>query len=232
MLEIYKMLKSLQSLVNPADDNSKLAVAVHAAMMESGFIPITSGNEEPSLSRDPDGSISLQIASASFLTSQNGVYEFEYLPGPCKLKLVEIGSKMVLHAVIGDDICSVSIARTASPEKMVAQVKSELIPQIHPEHRKERIGSKTIEETSVDIRTPSRPSIPIFPYHDPLRYLPGQTPPGGDQVGPSNPMFGQPRFDPLGPGGLGEPDFDHQLPGPFGQRPNSRPFNRGPFGQF
>jgi hypothetical protein len=67
---------------------------------------------------------------------------------------------------------------------------------------------------------PPRPSG-LF-GEDPMRLLPGHTPEGGDQVGPHHPMFGDPHYDPLGPGNVGEPDYDHEVPQPFGQRPRPR----------
>ena len=208
---------SLQALLNPRDDCQKVIGVVIQTMIESGFVPCDFETGLPTYTQSNSGSVSLQIVPEGFFANTSDVYQLKFLPGPTTLKLLIVGNKLALHAVCQDEVTSLNIDLNTPVTGVTERVRSGLIPYLK--------GSTSNLNTRDDYDRQQRPRAGRLPPDDPLRILPGHTPDGGDLVGPHNPIFGDPRFDPIGPGNIGEPDYDHQLPGPFGaprqpRRPN------------
>jgi len=213
------MNEALQNLLRPQDGTKRAVVAVVAAFLDSGYIPSITRDRLPILNLTPSGSVSLDILPSDFLSASSDVYQLNLLPGPVNVKIIPLGSKLAIHATAGDDLTSLTIESNLHPADVSVRVTAGLIAHLRrplPETQ----GINRIPEAQPIFR---RPRLDRPDPDDPLRLLPGHTPEGGDLVGPHHPLFGDPRYDPIGPGNIGEPNFDHQPPGPFGQRPSRRP---------
>ena len=212
------MFRSLTEFVSPQDETGQIVLAIHSAFIESGYLPVSPPSNQPVLFRSPDGSVSVQLLPSGALSSPSTVYDFTYTPGPTKLRILPVEREIVAHVSFpGSSVQTISFPLTAKPEDVIDSLKQTMLTQ-QPAPIS-HIADPTQQPSSI------RPRLPRLP-RDPLGFLPGHTPEGGDQVGPHNPIFGEPRYDPLGPGCVGEPDFDHQVPGLWGQRPRGK----GPFG--
>lgn len=208
---------SLQTLLNPSNDIQRIVVAVIETLIRSGFVPCDNVSGEPLYFKDSSGGISLHVVPEGFLSSNTEMYQLNFLPGPLTLKLLVVGSKLAVHAALAFDVASVNIDLNTPLADVSTRIRSGLLPYLR--------GSTATATTEDAFSRQPRPRVGRLPPDDPLRILPGHTPDGGDLIGPHNPIFGDPRYDPIGPGNIGEPDFDHQLPGPFGpprqpRRPN------------
>jgi hypothetical protein len=182
------------------------SIAVTTAFLESGYLP-----SPLEFDVADDGSINLKIFKSNEVS---GVSEFTFTPGPMLVKIVSIGDKLVVHAMKQDgNIETIQLPVSMEPEEIHRKVKSELISFFSS---KPKPPSGILIET--EYRNPSQSSRRRGVLDDPLGYLPGHTP-EGDMVGPYHPMFGEPRYDPIGPGSIGEPNYDHQVPPIFGKRP-------------
>jgi len=200
------MNESLQNLLKPSDPTRKLVVDVVSSFLENGYLPCIGTSTTPSLSISSTGSVSLDILPPDFLTASNDVYQLNLVPGPINLKMLPVGNKLAVHVSCDSDVTSVTLEPESPYQAVNERIRLGLLPFVQ---RPPAIGRRR--------RDPTHPE-------DPLCWLPGHTPEGGDLVGPHNPIFGEPRYDPIGPGNIGEPDYDHQPPGPFGTRPPRRPF--------
>jgi hypothetical protein len=220
------------SLSQPCTHVESLALLVHSTLVANGFIPlnIQSGSFAGQISLIP----------SDWHRATPDLFTFSYF-GNVELKCVPVGSaRLAVHAT--DErgkIYSVNLdfqeSTQLDPETVIKFVKANLLNLLadkthHPPEEKRRL-------LIVDTHQPRSgyvpPRAPLF-----------GTPIGpGELVGPEHPLFtgeGQtgegrqrgvrdPRFDPLGPGYIGEPDTDHFPPPPFGEPPGGRrPPGRAP----
>lgn len=209
------MYKNLSEMLSPAAAKQKQALAIYSAFLDEGYLP------EPLTLTGSNGSIFIQALPkelCSFIRGERPDFG------------VRLGKKHEQREALTIDLSSEDL----SPELIRVEVTLSGVDRIV----KDLHVSDPLEANVQEVRNLTRQamrrthesaslltegtSLPSPWGADPLRYLPGHTPEGGDQVGPHHPMFGDPRYDPLGPGGLGEPDYDHQIPPPFGQAPRPR----------
>ena len=220
-------------------------MAVHSVMVANGFFPTA-------LSASSKGSLYL-APSADWPTGQglDGVYALKYIGG-VDIKCVQVGSnRLMIHASNGTDLLSSELSiPLASIESALAAIKNSIVRPILTRER----GAAHHQVEEHQRRVFVSETVPHGRGYSPPRAPPFGTPIGpGELVGPSHPIFTgegpeghvrpgglrDPRFDPLGPGYIGEPNTDHFPPPPFGEPPRGRrtplrgpQSNIGPGGMF
>ena len=227
-----KELALFNALVNSLgelNDSQRTALLVHATCIASGFVP------EPILQGE-NGFICV-LPSQNWAQDTRGdeiVFTFKYVGGNI-VKCVPLTSgKMAVHAAHnGDHQLPASLQVNTSGnnvEQVITLLKANII-------RSDRTTTSHayVATDAAETSQSSRPST--FPRTRPSPMGPGEL------VGPNHPIFTgdtdghqnhpsgirDPRFDPIGPGFIGEPDSDHFPPPPFGQPPSGRrPALRGP----
>jgi hypothetical protein len=223
------MYKNLCNLISPSTPIQTHSLAVIATFLDEGYLP-----DPPMLTtNEADGSVSIQVIPTELCAFIRGTHE------QVQLRLRRGEDQMVTLALRtgapGSDRLSVEV--TMNDDRVLRELRisdsSEKNIQASRDLTQAILRSHPSLEPCVYLAEEQQPPYssiypPVPPRQgepwggEPLRYLPGHTPEGGDQVGPHHPMFGDPRYDPLGPGGIGEPDYDHQVPAPFGQSPQPR----------
>ena len=236
--QLFTALSS--SLSQPRRRAEDIALIVHSTLIANGFVPtcIQSGSSQ---------SGHVVLLPSDWPTDSPNRFTFTYF-GNVEVKCVPVGStRLAVYAT--DDrgkIFSIHIDYDESvpldTEKVIAFVKSNLLTVLggvstarHPPTSEEERRVFVMDE---------RPSGQRPLGYEPPRGPPFGTPIGpGELVGPEHPIFtgeGQtgegrqrgvrdPRFDPIGPGYIGEPDTDHFPPPPFGEPPGGRrPSGRAP----
>ena len=215
------------------DRDQWTVLLVHSIMVANGLVPtaISSGRDAhicllPS-TRWPEGA------------GDQGVFAFKYC-GDMEVKCVSLpDNRLVVHFSDGRSLASLDLRTDMSGTEIINLVKSNLVARI------------SIPPTPVT--SERRPSFAV-PYQpssqqpergfSPPRAPPFGVPVGpGELVGPNHPIFTgetdpsqrqrgglrDPRFDPLGPGHIGEPNNDEFMPPPFGAPPGvPRPPRRAP----
>ena len=217
-----------------------IALIVHSTLVANGFIPsdIQPGTQSGHVSLIP----------AEWPSSSPNLFTFTYMDN-VEVKCVPVGStRLAVHATDHrGKIFSIHIDYDESvpldAEKLISFIKSNLLNVLvtadtsTPPH-----PPTSEEERRVFVMEQGHRGGP--PSYEPPRAPPFGTPIGpGELVGPEHPIFtgqGQtgegrqrgvrdPRFDPIGPGYIGEPDTDHFPPPPFGEPPGGRrPPGRAP----
>jgi hypothetical protein len=180
-----------------------------------------------------------------------GVYALKYI-GDIDLKCVQVGpDRLMIHASDGKDLYS---SELSLPIESTLPIKNHIVrPLLAKEFAPHQRPPVEEHQRRIFQTGPSEPSSPPPGRggFQPPRAPPFGQPIGpGELVGPNHPLFtgeGQtherpggvrdPRFDPFGPGYIGEPDTDHFPPPPFGQPPGRAPLrgprsNVGPGGMF
>jgi hypothetical protein len=222
------------------------ALLVHAVMVSNGHVPkgIIGDSDKP-------GFVQL-IPSAHFMEPTTGVVTFNYMDN-VEVKCIVFGQaqRLAVHASDTKQVYSLNLELPCEQDlseeqiqKIIHLVKGNILSGLNGGHPAVR------EEQRRTIQTHQPPVHPSGSEVLPPRAPPFGTPIGpGELVGPEHPIFtgeGQtgegrqrgvrdPRFDPIGPGYIGEPDADHFPPPPFGQppsgarRPAGRTPLRGPF---
>ena len=212
-----------------------LALLLDSTLIANGFIPLTvqSGSQPGHV----------ELIPSDWPSSSPDLFTFSYF-GNVEVKCVPVGSsRLAVHATDNrGKIFSINLDIQESvpidPETVIKFVKANLLNVLvgtkqHPPSTEEERRTFVVEERH-------RPSSGYEPPRAPLF----GTPIGpGELVGPEHPIFtgeGQtregrqrgvrdPRFDPIGPGYIGEPDTDHFPPPPFGEPPGGRrPPGRAP----
>lgn len=206
-----------------SDPTSQTVLLVQACFVSNGFMPVTlTATEGP-------GCLSL----TSLEQSSEGTFGFHFFPN-FKLKCVPLGHQLAVHATKDDEgLFSVTLP-LSDPIDVDALVQLVMANVVAPlMGRKEE--SRQAEKKSLVISSSS--NVIGSSLHRPQRHPTHPTFPGGELVGPNHPIFTgesdpdnpQFRFDPIGPGHIGEPDTDHFAPPSFGG-PRPRPPLRGPQG--
>jgi hypothetical protein len=213
-------------------EEEKSVLAVHATLVSNGFLP-------SALSSNSERMVNL-LPSSPWPAGHgaDGVYSLRYIGGLEVRCVVVSADRIMIHASRGPDLLSGEI-RIGDIENIFQAVKQQIVkPLISKDF--------SVEEQRQSLERPPVGSMHAPPQ--PRGYKPPQapafgTPIGpGELVGPNHPIFTgeeggsqrpggvrDPRYDPLGPGFIGEPDTDHFPPPPFGQPPGGRrPPGRAP----
>jgi hypothetical protein len=209
IVDIYSSLvHSYNDELNSAD---QCAVVVHACCLAQGWLEDSFFDQVmPRLAR-------ADLSSHSF--------RFRRPQGePVEVKCVVVGGdRFMVHASDSRKIFTASIPLAASIEEMINSIDMNIIRPLHGERRPASLHQPASHRPPLE--EPTRPSQPF----------PSSNRRSGELVGPNDPIFGgrpenpfDPRFDPIGPGHIGEPDDDHFAPPPFGQPRTSRGPLRGP----
>ena len=228
---MYSALVSLTGRSAPVSPLQSHTLAIHAAFLDQGYLP-----DPLTLATNPaDGSVHLQIIASSlsaFIHGTSSQVEVHYKHQTSVSWSVSFSvspdqpHSLTLRFVGGPVIHNATVDTSAA----IADTRSLVLTTVC---QQQETQEQTRRHIVVASNNPSRTGVLPWRPEDPLHFLPGHTPEGGDQVGPRHPIFGDPRYDPLGPGNVGEPDYDHEVPPPFGQpvRPRgpARPAP-GPFG--
>lgn len=179
----------------------------------------------------------------------DGLFVFQYF-GETEVKCIAVGEgRLMIHATNGNDLFSSEIGiPLSSVETTLGIIRNGIVNPLLGREQPQPPQSRLIV-SSIPPSQPRRgPSPPGGPRAPPF----GQPMGPGELVGPNHPIFtgegpqgGQerpggvrdPRFDPIGPGYIGEPDDDHFPPPPFGRPPGRAPLrgprsNVGPGGMF
>jgi len=210
----------------------RTALLVHAVMIGNGFVPTgVSGHSGRMVCFIPNWS-----------QDQNDVFKFLYVDN-VEVKCVVLGDqspRLAVHASTGVEIYSVTVEipmemGESEITKIVRLVKGNILPGLDvgrgsvpstDQRTRSQHPRVSEEERRVFLMPPERPRAP--PYGTPMG--------PGELVGPEHPIFTgesqtgegrqrgllDPRYDPIGPGYLGEPDADHFPPPPFGEPPGGR----------
>jgi hypothetical protein len=198
----------------------KTVLLVHAILLSNGYVPSAISSSVP-------GHVCL-LPSEQWPQSTDGVYSFSY-HGGIEMKIVVLNEEhLVAHISDGKSIKSLELSSHMQPEDVTRLVKGNLLPQ-HEVKQHQQVEEH--QRRVYQVHEPSRPSERgLSPPRAPLF----GTPVGpGELVGPNHPIFTgedpsdrqrpgglrDPRFDPLGPGFIGEPNNDEFPPPPFGQPP-------------
>ena len=238
---LYTALLNSLPLSQPRERAQELALIVHATLVSNGYIPSTIQSGEGI------GHVNLLPPDWSVQPTAN-LFTFTYM-GDLEVKCVPVGSRrLAVHASDDrDQIFSINLDFDDSEtfvdtEKYINFIKANLLAVLKREQTPpSRHPPPTEQERRVfAMEEPARRPL----GYEPPRAPPFGTPIGpGELVGPEHPIFtgeGQtgegrqrgvrdPRFDPIGPGYLGEPDSDHFPPPPFGEPPGGRrPPGRAP----
>ena len=224
------------SVSQPRRRVEDIALIVHSTLVANGFIP---SNIQPG---SQSGHVSL--IPPDWPASSPNLFTFTYFSN-VEVKCVPVGStRLAVHAT--DDrgkIFSIHIDYNESGPletgKIIAFIKSNLLNVLSGSASSRHPPTSEEERRVFVVEHPQRPRA-----FEPPRAPPFGTPIGpGELVGPEHPIFtgeGQtgegrqrgvrdPRFDPIGPGYIGEPDTDHFPPPPFGEPPGGqRPPGRAP----
>lgn len=222
------LFNALRNSLAELNSSQRTALLVHATCIANGFVP------EPILPGE-NGFICV-LPSENWLENTRGeneiVFTFKYIGGKI-VKCVPLTSgKMAVHATHNDDPQLISSLQVNTSSDNFNQVVTLLKANILPSDRTTTSHVYVATDSPASSHQPARPST--FPRSRPIPMGPGEL------VGPNHPIFtgetddhpsgiGDPRFDPIGPGFIGEPDSDHFPPPPFGQPPSgTRPALRGP----
>ena len=230
---LYESLLQSVTSARPLTEGQKSVLLVHSCLVSNGLLPaILAPSTQP-------GHVCL-LPSAGWPddSGQEGVYSFKYC-GDIEVKCVQMGpDRLVVHASEGNQLFTVNVPTSASEQDIVKLVKANLVrpltgsgpPPVHTQEQGQR-AYVVSDRPPEDRRGFSPPRAP--PFGTPLG--------PGELVGPNHPIFTgehpdrypgnvrDPRYDPLGPGFIGEPDTDHFPPPPFGQPPGGpRPPGRAP----
>ena len=206
----------------------RTVLAVHATLISNGYVPSVIPSTVP-------GHVCL-LPSEQWPQATDGVYSFTY-HGGCEMKIVVLREgHLVAHLSDGKALKSLDLSSGMQVEDVVRLVKGNLLTQ--------DIKRQPVEEHHRRVYVVPEPAGPSRRGFSPPRAPPFGTPVGpGELVGPNHPIFTgedpegrqrpgglrDPRFDPLGPGFIGEPDNDEFPPPPFGQPPGGpRPPGRAP----
>lgn len=223
--------------------NEQCALFLHACCVSRGWLPWrrNSATETPfrlSLGA-PRSPGQFNLLPSNWLLSRPDKFRFLYKgePGWVELTVLAEREPFSIHWTALDatltDILDVdaSAVSTAGGRKMLGNlIKRNILDRI--------VKTEPPETTGVPART--RHSDFEYPFSSVSTNPFSRR--GGELVGPNDPMFTggrqrepqpfDPRFDPIGPGYIGEPNHDHFAPPPFGvpagRRPAGRPPLRGP----
>lgn len=237
------VFEALSASLGSISETEKSVLAVHAVLVANGYIP-------KSVSSSGNGGINmLPTADWPSSATYNGIYVLQYF-NDIEAKCIPIGNnKLMVHATNGNDLFSLEIdIPIASVDAVIDLVSSSIVRPLQGRSEPQQSQSRLLVTSRPPTEPRRGPSPPGGPRAPPF----GQPIGPGELVGPNHPIFtgegsygGQerpggirdPRFDPIGPGHIGEPDTDHFPPPPFGQPPGRTPLrgprsNLGPGGMF
>ena len=216
------LLQSVSSSGKTATDSQKTALLVHATCISNGYVPtpIIPGEK---------GYVCL-LPEQDWLLREADVFCFNYVGGTTVKCLKLSGNKMAVHFLNesrGEELSLQIDSDGQTHDEVIQLLTSNIIrPRPHA-HSEERLTT-----------TKTYPSSSSFRVGEMERAAGRRR--TGELVGPNHPIFTGnqedeeptgPRFDPIGPAFIGEPDTDHFPPPPFGggqPPPAGRRHLRGP----
>ena len=187
---------------NSLPRDQAIPLLAHATFIANGFVPL-----------DIE-SVGIAGPPMSIVLCRPTQKKFQYFNNVELRCLDESTQGIRLDAIFDSETYSVFISETDNYDTVVDKIKTHLIP----------VNTSTFATGSAQ------------PCPPPTRPRTTSTRHPGLLVGPNHPMFTgdepseqQPRFDPIGPGNIGEPWNDQFVPPGFGQPPSGqRPSGRTP----
>ena len=194
---------------NISSDLDKLALLVHSTFITNGFWPVPQNDIEGVSLLNPDWHPSEHL------------YVFQYIGG-IEVKCVALSESVLsVNAMKENEIFSIKIR--LGEENLIGLIKSNLVYPLNPIGQPQPVGQPVRQPESVGYAQPVGPP-PVGRYHPRA----GHHRHPGELVGPNDPIFtggedsrGTGRYDPIGPGNIGEPWNDEFPPPGFGQPPRS-----------
>lgn len=219
----------LRALVGSHEELSvmqRMVLLVQAAFLANGFVSDSI--------RAGQSSGEIALYSPDWLNSADEVFASKFIGG-CEVKCVSLGSsRIAVHATNNENqVFSVQLDPSDSDAALIDILKNAVV---RPLQGKEPVGSQPQQHRAYVLQ-----DTPPGPAGGPGRFQPPHAPPfgtpmgPGELVGPNHPIFTgepegahsraglrDPRYDPLGPGFIGEPNRDDFPPPPFGEPPGGR----------